>query len=61
MGDGEFDPADMELDLVDDVEPHVKSAIEDVLGKESWGPKVMNLSDRVSATIQKALVDKGCF
>ena len=57
--DGLFDPADMELDMVDEVEPIVKKAIEENLGKIEYHGKqqLEQLSDKVHDHILKTLVN----
>lgn len=57
--DGEFDFADMEIDMVDEVEPIVKKAIEENLGKVEYHSKhqLEQLSDKVHDQILKTLVN----
>ena len=60
MGDAVFDPADMELDMVDEVEPIIKKAIEENLAKAEYraGVHMENLSDKVHDYILKTLVNE---
>ena len=60
MGDSVFDPADMELDMVDEVEPIIKKAIEENLAKAEYraGVHMENLSDKVHDYILKTLVNE---
>ena len=60
MGDAVFDPADMELDMVDEVEPIIKKAIEENLAKAEYHGKgqMEQLSDKVHDYILKTLVNE---
>ena len=60
MGDGTFDPADMELDLVDEVEPLIKAAINNHLAETVYQGQAHceKLSDNINDEILKKLVQE---
>ena len=54
-----FDITDMELDLVEDVEPIIKAAVNETLGNVEYKAEMVEKwSDVLTATIQKKIVDE---